>query len=227
MTWHAGVVAAAAVSNPFDLGAAWKRQAATFPFGLAFFFQYAVVLRCDSYPTRAFAHSPDCCSTGRILDPQALMHHTIHACVLCLLAERCLKRIIEMPIRRGIHKAQKDLLHLSFILRGCIFCNEEKVHRESAAAQQSKRISKHAEQVHPLCLAALGAAQAHPWHQLAAHCALPKYDVHGPGAVMQGAAQVSSTSILPTLFWPTNTSVSLCHVTTCNPGAYMQPDAPS
>ena len=43
---HAGVVAAAAVSNPFDLGAAWKRQAATFPFGLHFLFQYLMVLRC-------------------------------------------------------------------------------------------------------------------------------------------------------------------------------------
>ena len=48
MIRHAGVVAAAAVSNPFDLGAAWKRQAATFPFSLDFLFQYVMVLRCDS-----------------------------------------------------------------------------------------------------------------------------------------------------------------------------------
>ncbi|CAL5220658.1 g2704 [Coccomyxa viridis] len=47
-----GIVAAASVSNPFDLGAAWKRQAAAFPFGLDFFFQYMIVLRFVHYVWR-------------------------------------------------------------------------------------------------------------------------------------------------------------------------------
>jgi hypothetical protein len=41
----AGIVAAAAASSPFDLGAAWERMAARFPFRTDSVFEYAVVLR--------------------------------------------------------------------------------------------------------------------------------------------------------------------------------------